>query len=336
MRASCTFSFDHIDRMSDHRGLFEHAAGPARREEHGYCTDDNARLLVVASRERDSGPAQRLGRLALDFVLAAQDTDGRFRNRMDVTGRWIDQASTEDCWGRAVWGLGTSAAYHPDAAVRQRALEGFTRSVEQRSPWARAMAFAALGAADVVLSDASNDAARALLIDALDAIGPVPAGSWAWPQPRLAYANAALAEAVIAAGAALQRIPDLDRGLTMLGWLLDAETTQGHLSVAGVAGRGPDDRGPMFDQQPIEVAAMADACWRAYSVTGDPHWWRGISAAARWFSGENDTGLPMFDDVSGGGFDGLHPEGVNLNQGAESTLAFISTMQRARSYAPTP
>jgi hypothetical protein len=333
---SVTFSFDHVDRMSDQRGIFEHAEGPLRREEHGYCTDDNARLLVVTSREGDTESAHRLSRLALDFVLEAQDGDGRFRNRMDRFGRWTDQASTEDCWGRALWGLGSAATHHCDALVRRCALEAFTRSVDQRSPWTRSMAFAALGAADVVASGADTGAARALLMDALDAIGTIPTGTWSWPQPRLAYANAALAEAVIAAGAALERIRDLDRGLTMLAWLLDRETTEGHLSVAGVGGRGPDDHDPMFDQQPIEVAAMADACWRAYSVTGDPAWWRGVTAAARWFTGDNDTGLPMFDDVSGGGFDGLQPEGVNLNQGAESTLALISTMQRARSFVPSP
>jgi hypothetical protein len=331
-----TFAFDHVDRMSDHRGMFEHAAGPVRREEHGYCTDDNARLLVVTSRERDAEPAHRLGLLALDFVLESQDADGRCRNRMDRSGRWTDQGSTEDCWGRSLWGLGTTATHHPDAAIRRRALDGFNRGVEQRSTWRRAMAFAALGAADVLSHDSNHGAARALLADALDVIGVIPAGAWPWPEPRLAYANAALAEAVIAAGAALERIPDLDRGLTMLGWLLDLETSRGHLSVAGVGGRGPDDHGPMFDQQPIEVAAMADACWRAYTTTGDRMWWRGVTAAARWFNGENDTGLPMYDDISGGGFDGLHPEGVNVNQGAESTLALISTMQRARLFAPAP
>jgi hypothetical protein len=252
---------------------------------------------------------------------------------MDSSGRWTDVASTDDCWGRTLWGLGSAAAHHPDALVRDRALAGFARSVTQRSPWMRSLAFAALGAADVVLSGAASDAPRALLVDAVTAIGTVPAGTWRWPQPRLAYANAALAEAVIAAGAALERSADVSRGLTMLSWLLEREMTQGHLSVTGVAGCGPEDRGPMFDQQPIEVAAMADACWRAYCVTGDREWWSGVTAAARWFTGDNDTGLPMFDDISSGGFDGLHPERVNLNQGAESTLAFISTMQRARSFA---
>jgi hypothetical protein len=198
------------------------------------------------------------------------------------------------------------------------------------------MAFAALGAADVVMNDAEHAPARALLEDTIDAIGPVPSGAWRWPEPRLAYANAALAEALVAAGAALGDGAALDRGLVMLAWLLEREGADGHLSVTGVGGRGPSDTGRQFDQQPIEAAAMADACWRAFVVTGDQSWWHGVVVAARWFTGDNDTGLPMYDDVSGGGFDGLQPQGVNLNQGAESTLALISTMQRARSFAPSP
>jgi hypothetical protein len=326
-------AFDHVRRMSDHRGLFEHAEGPMRREHHGYCVDDNARLLVVTSRERDQGSAHLLSRLALTFVLGAQGVDGRCRNRMDQRGRWTDEFGTDDCWGRLVWGLGATAVHHGDAAIRQRALEAFECSARQRSPWRRAMAFAALGAADVLADRVEHDPARALLVDAVAAIGEIPAGSWRWPESRLTYANAALAEALIAAGAALDDAAALDRGLTMLAWLLELETAGGHLSPTGVGGRGPDDIGPMFDQQPIEVAAMADACWRAYSVTGDRAWWRGVELAAKWFTGDNDTPLPMYDDVSGGGFDGLQPQGVNLNQGAESTHALISTMQRARAFA---
>ncbi|MGH9132867.1 MAG: glycosyltransferase [Ilumatobacteraceae bacterium] len=327
-------AFDHIARLSDHRGLFEHAAGTVRREEHGYCTDDNARLLVVTSREPDTDVTHRLDRVALRFVLDAQAADGRCRNRMDRNGRWTDRAGTNDCWGRSLWGLGTAAAHHADASIRNRALQGFDDGVRQRSRWPRAMAFAALGAAEVLAGDPRHRGARALLADALDVMGTLPNDAWSWPESRLTYANAALAEAVIVGGAALERPADLDRGLTMLAWLLDLETLRGHLSVTGVGGRGRGDEGPRFDQQPIEAAAMADACWRASQVTGDRTWSRGVAAAAGWFAGDNDTGLPMYDDVSGGGFDGLQPEGVNLNQGAESTLALVSTMQRARSFAP--
>ena len=196
------------------------------------------------------------------------------------------------------------------------------------------MAFAALGATDILSTHPGHVDARALLVRALDRIGPPQSAAWLWPEPRLTYANATLAEAVIAAGAALKRPAELARGLAMLGWLLDAETRAGHLSVVGVGGRSHDTTVPQFDQQPIEVAAMADACMRAYDVTRDARWLRGVAFAGDWFRGANDTGLQMYDGITGGGYDGLHDDRVNRNQGAESTLAFVSTMQRARALAP--
>ncbi|MDO8361909.1 MAG: glycosyltransferase [Actinomycetota bacterium] len=345
MSARVFRAFDHLERLSDARGLFEHAKGADRREEQGYCTDDNARLLVVASREADLPLADRLGRLALAFIVESQAPDGSCRNRMDRDGRWTDQPSTEDCWGRSVWGLGAAAAGHTDPLVRAASLDAFDRGIAQRSRWSRAMAFAALGAADVVATHPEHQAARDLLIDALDVIvGEGRGGSgvprpmtpdWNWPEARLRYANAALAEAVIAAGAALDRPADLAQGLAMLAWLLDLQTSHGHLSLVGVEGRGPKNQGPQFDQQPIEAAAMAEACWRAHAATGDSSWLAGVDAAARWFEGDNDTGAAMYDRVGGGGYDGLERHGVNINQGAESTLALASTMQRSLQMAET-
>jgi len=344
MRSTADFGLEHLDSLCDHRGLFEHAKGTVRRREHGRCTDDNARMLVVSSREPDTGLAQRLSRLALHFVLDAQDATGRSCNRMDNAGMWADVATTEDCWGRSLWGLGVAATQHPDPGVRQQAMGGFDTGIQVSSRWSRALAFAALGAAEVRNAFPDHVGSKQVLTDALEAIEPPRAGTWAWPESRLRYANAALAEAVIAAGAALGSQTDIDRGLTMLEWLLTREMATGHLSVTAIGGEGPEGRhsedrhsegrAPGFDQQPIEVAAMADACWRAYSVTGDETWTKGISAAADWFTGDNDAGVVMYDDISGGGYDGLQAHGANLNEGAESTLALISTMQRARSFTP--
>lgn len=322
--------FDHLATMTGEHGLFEHACGAVPRIEHGYCTDDNARMLVVTSRETDAGLPGRLSRVALAFTLAAQAPDGGTRNRMNGAGRWTDAASMEDCWGRSVWALGVAATHHDDPAVRLAARAGFEVGVTQRSPWPRAMAFAALGAADVAAADPAHGPAGDLMRDAAHLIGPPACGAWAWPEPRLAYANATLADAVVAAGAALGDAVLLDRGLGMLEWLLDRETRAGHLSVSGAGGCGPSATGPQFDQQPIEVAALAEACWRAYTLTGRQHWADGVVVAAAWFDGANDSGAVMHDAASNGCFDGLMPSGVNLNQGAESTLAYIATRQRAR------
>jgi hypothetical protein len=197
------------------------------------------------------------------------------------------------------------------------------------------MAFAALGASEVLALDPSHRSARALLAAAVDTIGrPTADAAWPWPEPRLSYANATLAEVLIVAGALLGRPEVTDDGLAMLRWLLDRETVGGHLSPTPVGGSGPDDDpGVGFDQQPIEVAAMADACARAAAVTADPVWLAGVERAVRWFSGDNDAGVAMTDPVTGGGYDGLCSDGPNRNQGAESTLAMIATDQLGRRLA---
>lgn len=316
--------------MTDERGLFEHARLTAPRLEHGYCLDDNARLLSACCYEADADPVSRLSRTALTFVLAAIVDDGRVHNRMDHSGHWTDEPGTEDCWGRAVGALGVAAVHHPDSIARNAALNGFNRAIQQRSTWVRAMAFAARGAAEVLISDPTHDAARALLHGAAQLIPPPAGGDWAWPEARLRYANATLPEALLACGAALHDNALVERGTAMLHWLMGVETRNCHLSPTGVSGRGPGDTEAQFDQQPIEVAATADACSAAFSITGDTRWLAGVELAAAWFLGRNDAGLVMFDRTSGGAYDGLHRNRVNLNQGAESTLAYITTMQRAR------
>lgn len=325
------YSFDHLLRLSTGVGTFEHADHITPRAEHGFCTDDMARVLVVASREsRPSRAVLDLGRMAYRFLADGQTIDGRMHNRRRADGRWLDGPSVEDCWGRSLWGFGTAARYGADRELRQEALTSFALGATQRSPWPRSMAFAALGASEVLVEHPGNEAAGALLVDAAAAIGaPSADPAWPWPEPRLRYANAALPEVLLAAGAHLER-PDLvANGLRLLRWLLDRETRHGHLSPTPAQGAGPADHGPAFDQQPIEVAAMADACHRAALVSGDPAWLDGVDLAAGWFEGNNDVGVAMIDRCSGGGFDGLHPLGPNQNQGAESTLAMISTLQLA-------
>jgi hypothetical protein len=332
-------SFDHLYRLSDGGGLYEHARLDVPRPEHGYCIDDIARGLIVIAREPMR--TARLSALAdfyLWLVTDAQSPDGRFHNRRGLDLSWTDEPSLEDCWGRALWGLGTAAARLPfGSASAELALTHFDRSVEQRSIDLRAMTFAALGAAEVLTRHPGHHGARALLADAA-ALVTVPAGPWPWPEPRLRYANAALPETLLAAGSLLDDRETLDRGLAMLGWLLDVETAGDHLSITPVGGWVTGEPRPGFDQQPIEVATLADACSRAYDLTGDERWKRGLLRCEAWFLGDNDTGISLVNTISGGGYDGLERRGRNENQGAESTMAMISTFQlihRLKAVAPS-
>jgi hypothetical protein len=176
--------------------------------------------------------------------------------------------------------------------------------------------------------------ARRLLADAAVAIGtPAADASWRWPELRLRYGNAMLAEVLIAAGEKLGDRAALTDGLVMLEWLLNVQTTAGHLSVVPVGGWQLGEPRPGFDQQPIEVATLADACVRAFEATGDARWIVAVDRAADWFLGDNDVHAPLYDAVSKGGRDGLERDGCNQNQGAESTLAMISTFQQAHRLA---
>ena len=200
-------NFGHLIAMTDERGTFEHALYREPRPEHGYCTDDMARVLVVATREPSGTPALRhLAVLSLRFLLEALEPQGKCRNRMNRHGTWDDPPALNDCWGRCIWGLGTAASHSDDDEIRHRAIRGLEQAMRPRSSWPRATAFAALGAAELLSVHPDDTSARSLLADAADSMTRVRWNAgWPWPEQRLTYANATLPEAMIAAGSTLRR-----------------------------------------------------------------------------------------------------------------------------------
>ena len=324
-------SLRHLMRMLDDTGLFEHAIGALPRRSNGYCTDDAGRALAVAARSGDDRDAMLLAERCLAFLAYAHEGEGRFRLRMAFDRRWTADPASEDACGRAIFGIGVAAAVAPWAHVRREAARLFREAAAFRATFVRATAPAVIGAAEFLRTEPGDAAATSLIDDALRRF-PRPSADerWPWPEERLAYANAVLPEAMIAGGAAVGDMATVDDGLRLLGWLVEAERLGDHFSFTPTAGRGPDDPRPGFDQQPIEAGALADACGRAFDVTGDPIWIEPVVLAAGWFQGRNDVGVPMFDPDTGGGFDGLHRDGVNQNQGAESTIELITTLQQAQ------
>lgn len=322
--------FDHLERMTTPEGLFEHALLTEPRRDHGYCLDDVARGLVVAVREAEPSPrVTGMVTSYLRFTAEAQDASGAFHNRRNTDGQWTDSPSVDDHWGRALWAVGTAAAL-ASGDVRDQSLAVASRGMQVRSPWPRAMAYAALGAAEVLRILPGDMAARELLVDARTLLGrPRISHGWPWPEPRLTYANAVLPEALIAIGHALNDDTLMTHGLNLLHWLLALQTHDGHISVVPAGGVEPGDALPGFDQQPIEVNALAEACWRAHESTGDTGWVDAVQLCADWFLGANDVGLTLYDRATGGCSDGLHSTRINRNQGAESTLAALSTLQLA-------
>lgn len=327
--------YRHLLHLSTSTGVYEHALGAQPRVEHGMCTDDVARALVVTARAAEP-PEQvlALSRTCLAYLLRAQASDGRMHNRSDETGRWLDEPSTDDHWGRAVWAFGVAAACSTDPHVADGARRGAARALLGRSPHPRAMAYAALGAAQLARV-LPGRAPHRLLRDAREVLPRwVGDEGWAWPYERLTYANAVLPEAMIAVGSTLADPDLLAGGLQLLAWLQAEQTVDGHLSMVPAGGRGRGDGRPGYDQQPIEVAAMAEAAVTAWTATGDPRWVQLLARCEAWFTGDNDAGLAVREPDGGGGYDGLEDGSVNQNQGAESTLAWLATRQLAAGLVP--
>jgi hypothetical protein len=223
-----------------------------------------------------------------------------------------------------------------DADQGAHAYERFQLSARRRSPFMRSMAFAALGASEVLHALPGDRVATALLEDALAAI-PMPTTlAWPWPESRLTYANAVIPEVLMLGGFHLQRSAQMRLGMFMLNWLTEMQMNGDHFSPIPHMGWEPGDALPAFDQQPIEIATLVDACSTAYDITSDPRWSRAIHLAYHWFEGYNDTSVVMCEAETGAGFDGLTQDGRNENNGAESTLAYLSVADRADIFAGAP
>jgi hypothetical protein len=326
----------HLKRMSTSVGLYEHANLEEPRSEHGYCVDDVSRGLILLCKESDlDEDSLQLINVYLGFTLKAIAPDGRCHNRMNTQGVWTDRPSTEDCWGRAIWALGVCAVNAPEDIQRRRALEGFRILTRASTSNLMALVFAALGAGEVLLADPKDASAKKILLETRRRVVPLDSGaSWYWPESRLRYSNGSVAQAVLLMGQALDDAEDIERGIRMLDFLIEVETEGDRFSVTPVGGRGPEDDKPGFDQQPIELAAIANACMLAWTITREDKWLVEVHRAWLWFLGVNDAGMKMFIPDTGAGYDGLHLHGPNLNQGAESTIAMLSTAQQVRRLAP--
>lgn len=320
----------HLTNLTSSIGLFEHCLGSEPRPEHGYCVDDVARALIVLMRDGNSSlDKSRLMDVYSVFLSESQLPDGRLVNRRDSHGAWRGVPSTADHWGRALWAWGTVVRSSRDTAIAAEAYERFRVSARRRSTYLRSMAFAALGASQVLEVLPGNKPALGIIRDTI-AMFPDPAGSrWAWPEPMLTYANGAIPEAMMLAGFHTNHDNLIRQGRHALEWLWQLQLVGGRLSVVPHHGWLPGDALPAFDQQPIEVAALVDACATAYDVTSDPIWLERIDLGRRWFDGHNDQGIAMHDPATGAGFDALTLDGRNDNRGAESTIAFLSVDQRA-------
>ena len=325
--------FAAIERLADATGIMQHSRHSVPDPGHGYCLDDNARALILMHRCRDLPDSihDPWAAVFADFVARAWNPERQgFRNFMSYEGAWLEEAGSEDSWGRAMWSLGVTAAEARSPALRAWALDLFGEAAPHMlgmgSP--RAMAFCILGAAAILQKDERNERAAkivetfAIRLSRLASAEARP--GWTWFERVLAYDNCRLPEALLRAGLASTREAFAALGLKTLGWIADKQVArEGHFRPVGSESFGHEYGEPArYDQQPLEAQGLIEACDAAFATTGDPIWIAHAERAYAWFHGANDGRVALGDPASGECYDGLTPTGPNLNRGAESVLAF--------------
>lgn len=330
---------DHLRVLTDDTGILQHARFEIPDRDHGYCTDDNARALIVALRAQhvlaDNEFLHDLTHRYLGFLQHALNADnGRFRNFMSFDRTWQEETGSEDSHGRAMWALGQTVLDSPSQGMAAAAMSLFDAALPRAAELTalRACAHALLGL-DAYLRRFSGATEvrrvhNVLAERIMAAFEAHATPDWPWPEPVVTWANGIVPEVLMLAGERLGNEAMTGTALKALEWLTGLQVDpRGHFVPIGNRGWFTRDGfQARFDQQPIEVQHMVTAQLAAHRLTGERRWLDEARRTFEWFLGRNDLRQPVCDHATGGCRDGLQAEGLNQNQGAESTLAWLHTL----------
>ncbi len=332
----------HLLTMTDDTGMLQHAIFSVPNTREGYTTDDNARALIVSTLLDQRGESGRRGehlnlsRRYLAFLWLAFHSDtGRFRNFLGYDRRWLEDVGSEDSHGRALWSLGSVLGLARNAGVRGAAGRLFQAAVPAVSTFSspRAWAFSVLGLQaylDWFPGDRAMQIVRNMLANRLlDIYERSHSDTWRWFEKSLSYSNARLPQALILAGGRSNNKRMMAAGIESLQWLVAAQHCESPEIFVPIGSNSSFTQGTekdRFDQQPVEACATISACLEAWRLTHDERWREEAQIVFRWFLGKNDLQVPLYDLTTGGCRDGIHPDRVNENQGAESTLSFLMAL----------
>ena len=339
----------HMLNLTDDTGILQHAIFSVPNSSEGYTTDDNARALIVSTL-LDEDPARtgildrsQLSSRYLAFLWLAFNTEtGRFRNFLGYDRQWTEYCGSDDSHGRALWSLGKVLGHSRNAGLRGAAGRLFEAAVPATLTFTspRAWAFCILGMqayldwfpGDRAIQGVRNTLANRLL----DIYERSHSATWRWFEKSLSYSNARLSQALILAGWRSGNQRMIEAGMDSLKWLVAEQHRDDPEVFVPIGSNGFFIEGSekaRFDQQPVEACATVSACLEVFRLTEEGHWFEEAQRVFRWFLGKNDLRVPLYDTTTGGCRDGLHPDRINENQGAESTLSFLMAlleMQEAR------
>ncbi len=327
------FSLAHVRRLTDDTGIVQHAKYGIPNLKEGYCLDDNSRALIMALmayEQNKSKEALDLLPIYLSYIQYMQREDGNFRNFMSFRREYLDEVGSEDSFGRTIWALGYLVNAAPNNSYREFAEELFNRSVPHfRSlKYIRGIANTVIGLSYYLAIHPYNEGLVSLLKELtaplLQAYEENKGENWHWFEDQLSYDNAILPLALLHSADVTGDRKAMEIAMEAIEFLEELTLSNGYLSPVGSDGwYYRNGSMAIFDQQAIESMAMVLMYFKAFDVTGDKQFLSKMYLSYQWFLGENTLRLPLYDHETKGCCDGLQPAGLNRNQGAESTLAYM-------------
>ncbi len=327
------FSLVHIERLTDDTGIIQHAKFGIPNLKEGYCLDDNARALLMvlmAYRQKKNTLALKLSPIYLSYIQYMQNKDGTFRNFLSFNRNFLDTVGSEDSFGRAVWALGYLLYNAPnDAYYQSGKLIFFNASPNfEKLQSIRGIANTMVGISyylrsnmdDELMKERLRNLAYKLILHYEENSSP----DWKWFEPLLAYDNGMLPLALLHSSEILNDDKITVTALETMSFLAGISLKEDYLSVIGNENwhkKGGEQS--MYAQQPVDTQAMVLMFHQAFHLTKDKEYLNKLFTSFMWFLGENDLRINLYDFETMGCCDGLESYGVNRNQGAESSLAYL-------------
>ncbi|MET0242089.1 MAG: hypothetical protein ABW174_01415, partial [Flavitalea sp.] len=327
------FSMDHIKRMTDDTGIIQHAKFGIPNLKEGYCLDDNARallLVLMAHKQKRHPLTLELSPIYLSYIHYMQNDDGMFRNFLSFSRNFLDEVGSEDSFGRTIWSLGFLIANAPNDAYFQSGKEIFFAAAPnfEKLNSIRSIANTMIGISYYLKNNAQDEGMmgvlRRMAYKLADEYAKYKSASWHWFESLLAYDNAMLPLCLLHAAGILKDDNIANIAIESMNFLAEVTLKDGYLSVVGNENwykeNGTQSK---FAQQPIDALAMVLMFHEAFHLTKDKAYLNQLFTSFMWFLGENDLRMSLYDFETKGCCDGLESYGVNRNQGAESTLAYL-------------
>jgi glycosyltransferase involved in cell wall biosynthesis len=327
------FSLAHINRLTDDTGIIQHAKFGIPNLKEGYCLDDNSRALLMvlmAYRQMKDDRALELSPIFLSYIHYMQNKDGTFRNFLSFSRNFLDEVGSEDSFGRTIWALGYLLAFAPNDAFFQTGRLVFFNAIPnfEKLKSIRGIANTMIGVCYYLDANPSDDSMieqlRKMAYILLEHYRKNETEDWKWFESLLAYDNGILPLALLKAAGFLNDNSITEVALSSMSFLSKQTMKDDCLSIIGnKKWYKKDGERSVFAQQPVDAMAMVLMYHQAYKLTRDKEYLNMLYKSFLWFLGENDLRMSLYDFETKGCCDGFESYGVNRNQGAESSLAYL-------------